>query len=168
MLINPLPSVDSLAVKLLAVIFVFVSGLFTGHHLTAKLFEAKEQKALAAVAVKQEAIAAQGDVAVTKYVNSTKKLTNNLQATQQQIPRVFAKKETNEATTNCTVPRGFVRLFNNTATGSASAPDGSDADTTDVDLATVLQVITANNEKFNEVRDQLIELQQFESQATKK
>ena len=40
-----LPSLDSLAIRLLAFVFIFASGLFMGHHLTAKLYDAKEQKA---------------------------------------------------------------------------------------------------------------------------
>jgi len=164
---NLLPSVDSLAVKLLAVIFVFVSGLFMGHHLTAKLYDAKEQKVEMVVEVKKEAIERQGDVIVAKYVKKTKKLTDNLQTTQQQIPEAFAKDETTPVP-SCTIPRGFVRLFNDSATGGASAPDGTDADTTDLDLATVLEILTANNARYNEVREQLIELQEFERQATKK
>ncbi len=167
-----LPSLDSLAIRLLAFVFIFASGLFMGHHLTAKLYDAKEQKAALAVEVKRDAIERKGDALVVKYVNKTKKLTDNLQAVQQQIPEVFAKEETkaDETTTtrNCTVPRGFVRLFNDSATGGASAPDDTDADTTDVDLATILETLTANNARFNEVREQLIELQEFERQATKK
>jgi hypothetical protein len=99
-----------------------------------------------------------GDLLVADYIKQVEQLTNNNANLQRQIS--LAVKHNDGS--SCVVSDGFVRLFNASAAGQSSTPSNTDGASSAVDEATLLAVITENNEKYNKLAEKLTKLQEFE------
>ena len=107
----------------------------------------------------KDEIQQKGDQLVAQYVKQLDQLGRVNANLQKQISQAVQPTVPNGT---CTITNGFVRLYNASANGSATSPSSVDGTASGVDAATLLDVLIANNIKYNEVADQLIKLQQFE------
>jgi hypothetical protein len=149
-------------------ICVFLCGLilggYFGYSWTADHYKSQIQKVNLQVEKEKNDIQRKGDQLVAQYVDEIGKLHTTISSLQKQVPMVFG----NIRAASCSVPLGFVRLYNASATSTASAPSDSDGTTSGVDLATILYTDIENHQKYRQVVQQLIQLQEFVRQTEQK
>ena len=152
---QPKKMIDSIKNYLIiAAIATLVSGYFA-YHFTSEYYQAKIEAANTKAREDVISIQKQGDEISAMYVKRLKELNDKVMVYERQ-------KQTALVGTNCNLSVGFVRLYNASTNGSATSPSSADGAASGVDAATLLDVLIANNIKYNEVADQLTKLQQFE------
>ena len=125
---------------------------FTSHYYQGKISEAN-QKALE----QKDAIQRNGDQLVAQYIEQIDKLATHNATLQKQVTLAVGPNR-------CVVSNGFVRLWDASASGEASTPSSLDGAASSIDLTQVLSVALENNEKYRKLADQLVKLQEFQSQ----
>ena len=133
------------------------AGGYLGYTLTSQYYQAIIMVANKKSIEEKDAIQKEGDKLVQKYIEQVDKLAAHNASLQKQVTLAVGPNQ-------CTVSNGFVRLYNASATGESTSPSGSDGTSSSVDLTTVLSVALENNEKYRKLADQLIKLQEFQSQ----
>jgi len=127
---------------------------YAAYSWTSDYYQVKIEHANVQALKEKDDIQRKGDQLVAQYIGQIDKLSANGASLQRQV---------NAAVGNggAVVSNGFVRLYNSSATSQASSPSGADGSPSAVDLATVLFVAIENNEKYNKLANQLIDLQAF-------
>lgn len=125
---------------------------------TSDYYEVKIEHANEQALKDKNDIQTKGDLLVADYVKQIEQLNNNNANLQRQIS--LAVKHSDGS--SCVVSDGFVRLYNASTTGESSAPSSTDGTSSSVDEATLLFVLTENNEKYLKLADKLTKLQEFE------
>ena len=139
-----------------------LSGAIVGYGAyswTSDYYEAKISHANLAAEKEKNDIQAKGDRLVAQYIQQIDKLSANNASLQRQVP--LGVRLDNGDT--CVVSNGFVRLYNASAGNQASGPSRTDGSPSGLDAATILSTAIENNEKYNRLATQLIQLQAFEN-----
>jgi hypothetical protein len=129
-------------------------GGYAGYKLTSDHYTAKIEKMAVVAEEEKNAIQAKGDKLVGQYVEQINLLRTNVADLQRQVPMVTDRGQ-------CSFSLGFVRVFNSSADGQTSNPSSTDGQTSTLDQATLLGILIENNEKYNQLSKQLIDLQEF-------
>lgn len=121
-------------------------------------WDAEKVVQLAAVAVakdKSQAISAAVDI---KHVKDVEKIRTVFKTIVKEVP-VYVDKIADSA---CIIPHGFVLVHDSAASGSVPAPpSGLDGTPSGVDLSTVAEVVAENYGTYQEIRQRLIDLQDW-------
>lgn len=159
---NLISSITSLAGGIY--IYLIVAGAsaiiagYGAYSWTSDYYEIKIEHANIVALKDKNDIQTKGDLLVAKYIDQITELSTNNASLQRQVS--LAVKHSDGS--NCVVSDGFVRLYNASAASEASTPSSSDGASSGVDEATLLEVITENNNKYNLLKAKLTKLQEFE------
>jgi hypothetical protein len=159
---NLISSITSLAGGIY--IYLIVAGLsaviagYGAYSWTSDYYEVKIEHANIMALKDKNDIQTKGDKLVAEYIQKIEQLGDRNASLQRQVS--LAVKHSDGS--SCVVSDGFVRLYNASAASEASTPSSSDGASSRVDEATLLEVITENNNKYNLLKAKLTKLQEFE------
>lgn len=146
---------DNVKNQVIGAVAAFIIGVYFGYHYTSEHYQDKMEAAKAKTREDVISLQRQGDEIAAMYTKKIKDLHEKVLTYEQQKRDVLRNS-------TCNLSVGFVRLYNASAAGEATSPSNVDVAPSGVDTATLLDVLIANNIKYNEVADQLTKLQQFE------
>lgn len=133
---------------------------YAAYSWTSDYYQVKIEHASVRALKEKDDIQRKGDQLVADYIKQIEQLANNNTSLQRQVS--VAVIHSNGS--SCVVSNGFVRLYNASTTGETSSPSSTDGATSSVDEATLLSVAIENNEKYNKLAQQLLDLQAFNKQ----
>jgi hypothetical protein len=159
---NLISSITSLAGGVYVYLIVAgVSAVLAGYGAyswTSDYYEVKIEHANIQALKDKDDIQRKGDQLVAQYIDQITALSTNNATLQRQIS--LAVKHSDGS--SCVVSDGFVRLYNASTAGESSTSSSTDGASSRVDEATLLEVITENNDKYNLLKAKLTKLQEFE------
>ena len=160
-LLSLIPSGYNLLVPILAILLTCGSSLYFEHHYDGLAQMEKVAQAEAKVIQVQGDMQKVSDDYEAKLLEAQNKTNTVYVNIEKEVPVYVTKK----ADSNCVITNGFVKLYDYAATPSVSdipksTPSTND-DATHIKLSDVAESITDNFKTCNEIRDQLINLQDW-------